>query len=498
MPTKAYNIYSALHLDDFTLSAFTSYTRIPSAYSNNTNNAIYNKEVAISQSVTNIAATYKKSIGRIHSSTLFTTAGYLLSPRSNYRNLYTAMEPAYKYAGSLSLKAEEQLDYVAGKKLNFTGGASYEFFNAIPQSADLASPVNTRKHIAGSYAGTSSYYRPQGLPANFYVITYHNVGSYFQTQYAPGNKLHFTLGARYDYNSRYGETFNPRLGAVYTISSKTTLKVLYGSAFMAPPPSTVYAQWGSFATADSGKTYSSSFLHLPNPDLKPIKSQNVEVNLTHYLTDNLSVSAVGYYTALKNLYVFADDNLTTQRYNNMFNGIPVSYVEVFINEGKQESYGGNLQIKYKHTIGHIFFNSYASVSYVNGTVVDHSITATSRESELPFIAPFMFRVGTDIKKGKFSCSPRLLLMGRQNIPGVDDTTAAVITRQTIAGYALLNLSARYEFGKNFSVFLNVTNALNQKYRAVGFNMDLNKPNTDLFYGQLQDPIRFMGGLNLTF
>src|SRR5699024_7763181 len=110
-----------------------------------------------------------------------------------------------------------------------------------------------------------SYYRPQGLQAQFFPIKYSNAGAYVQAQYSPYNNVHFTVGARYDVNSRYGSTFNPRLGLVYKPFEKTTVKILYGSAFLAPTPSDGYAHYGSFDTPDSGRTYHSYFLHLPNP-----------------------------------------------------------------------------------------------------------------------------------------------------------------------------------------------------------------------------------------
>jgi outer membrane receptor protein involved in Fe transport len=75
---------------------------------------------------------------------------------------------------------------------------------------------------------------------------------------------------------------------------------------------------------------------------------------------------------------------------------------------------------------------------------------------------------------------------------------SVRKRQTISGYALMNVSIRYNVIKKLAIFTNVTNALNQHYKSVGFNMDLVKKNTELFYGQYEDPIRIMGGLNFTF
>jgi outer membrane receptor protein involved in Fe transport len=499
-PTIAYNLYVALNVDGFTFSVFSNYSRTPSAYSNNTNNTIYNKSVFIGQRVTTANAAYKKVFNRFVSSSSLTASNYTLDPGSSYRNMFTGMEPAYKYSISTNIKAEQQLDYKASGKFNLTAGASFESFSVIPQSADLENQVNTSGNIQGSYVGTDSYYRPAGLQAIFYNINYFNVGSYFQAQYVPLKQLSFTLGARYDNNSRYGSSFTPRLGMVYKPLPATTVKLLYGSAYLAPAPSDSYAQYGSFTTADSGRNFHSAFLHLPNPNLKPIRSHNVELNIRQYLTDNFTVTADGYYTVSSGLHTTADDNQSTHLYHNVFDGVPVDYVEVFVNQGRQQSYGGSLQFNLKYSIGDIFLNTYASLSYVSGETDDPKTEDQTGhyDTGLPFISPWMFRIGTDMQAGKFTFSPRLLLMGRQNLPGARDTLGSAIRLQTISGYALLNLSARYAFGKRFSVFVNISNALNQRYRSVSYLMDLTKKDTELFYGQPEDPIRIMGGLNYHF
>ncbi|MEP7165302.1 MAG: TonB-dependent receptor [Ferruginibacter sp.] len=499
-PLEAYNIYAALHADDFSFAFFRNYFRVPTSYGNNTSNAVYNKEVFMAQSINMANASYKKSLGRITLTTLLTASEYKLDPKSNYRNLYTGMEPAYKYSICSMVKGEEQIDYKVSKKLHFTAGTAYESYHSIPQSTDLQEPVNTKDYIRGTYLGTGAYYRPGGLAAPFYFIRYHNISSYFQAQYSPVKKISITLGARYDINSRYGGAFNPRLGIVYKPSDRTTIKALYGSAFLAPSPSDSYIQYGSFDTQDSGRTYHSYFLHLPNPDLKPIRSQNIELSIKKFFTDNFSVTLDGYYTFLTGLHAFADDNESTHLYNNMFNGIPVDYIEVFVNQARQISYGGNIQLNWKKSIGKIHINSYASFSYVNGKVDDPTTENNPLHTDTrpQFIAPFMFHIGSDLKAGKFSVSPRLILMGRQNLAGAKDTVDRMVNPQTLAGYALLNISMRYNVTKRFAVFANIENALNQHYRSVGFNMDLDKKDTELFYGQQEDPIRIKGGFNFTF
>lgn len=497
-PTKAYNVYGAYKIDNATISFFTNYTKIPNSWSNNTHNAVYDKDVYMAQSVSGVAASLKRTFNKVTSGSMLTGTYYNLRPESNYRNLYTGMEPAYKYAMSLSVKAEQQFDYAPSDKLNMTLGFNHERFNTIPQSADLIAPVNTQTNIEGTYMGTTSYYRPGGIPAQFYHVIYQNTGAFLQAQYSPSKKINFTLGARYDYNSRYKETFNPRFGVVYNASSRTTFKALYGSAFMAPPPSTAYVTYGSFETQDSGKTYSSTFLHLPNPGLRPLRSQNFEVSVRQYLTDNLVLTVDGYYTLLRSLFAFADDNATTQLYNNMFQGIPVGYVEVFVNEGRQRNYGGTFQLNLQHSFGSILLNTYASASYTEGRRYGATNGAVGNyETEIAFISPFMARIGTDVRMGKFTISPRATIIGRQNLPGIKDTIGSLVRLQTIPGYVLLNVALRYNIGKKLSAFANVSNALDQRYRAVSYNMDLNKTTTDLLHGQPQDPLRVTLGLNLS-
>jgi outer membrane receptor protein involved in Fe transport len=497
MPMEAYNIYAGINSENFAFNFFRNSFKLPNGFENNPDNTVYNRDVFINQNITMANALYKRKFNNVTSGTTLMVSEYNLDPQSNYRNLYTNMERAYKYATTSLIKAEEQVDIKASKNVQLSAGIGYEVYNSVPQSADLATPVNTDSYLAGSIAGTQSFYKPDGLPAQFYFIKYNNVGSFLQTQFDVNTKLYMTLGARYDRNSRYGSSLNPRAVIVYKPVKRTTIKLLYGSAFLAPSPCTTYAQFGSFETQDSGRTYHSYFLHLPNPGLKPIRSYNTELNICQQLTDNIIVTLDAYYTLLKGLYAYADDNTTTKLYNNVFNDIPVDYVEVIVNRNNQKNYGGSLQLNWKHYFGTIRLNAYASLSYVNGIIQDGSKTANSKDIETDFIAPVMARIGAEVKIGLFTCSPRLLIMGHQNLSGIGDASGDLIKRQTIAGYQLLNVSMRYQVCRHFSVFANVTNALDQRYRNVSFNMDLTKKETELFYGQHQDPIRIMGGLSVS-
>ncbi len=75
------------------------------------------------------------------------------------------------------------------------------------------------------------------------------------------DKWRINAGIRYDKNSLYGSTVNPRASAVYYISEKATAKLLYGTAFQEPAPIQLWGGWSGRAA---------------NPDLRPEDAQNLE------------------------------------------------------------------------------------------------------------------------------------------------------------------------------------------------------------------------------
>jgi len=62
-------------------------------------------------------------------------------------------------------------------------------------------------------------------------------------------------GLRADYNSVYEETFNPRATAIYKLSNRGAIKLMYGEAFQEPAPAQLWGGW-------TGRK--------ANPDLKPL------------------------------------------------------------------------------------------------------------------------------------------------------------------------------------------------------------------------------------
>ncbi|MBT1696753.1 TonB-dependent receptor [Fulvivirgaceae bacterium PWU4] len=487
-PIKTYNAYTALGKGGFSMKLLHHYSEVPSSSSLSTNHAVYNKDVFYGQGLTTVSANQTIGAGNFRSLSSFVGSFYKVNPLSNFRNLYGGMERGYKYSTGSMLKMEEQLHYAWSKDLNITGGLTYEIFQSLPKSPELQSPVSNHGAVSGILLNSVYENNPSGIEAKFFPLAYTNVGGYLQAEYSPLTEVSVTAGVRYDNNSRFGSTINPRVGAVFNPWGNTTIKMLYGTAYWAPSPSTSFESYGSFYSTDNGTTYQSAFWQLPNPDLGPMTSRSLELSITQNLSKKVMVTFVAYRTVIDDLIEDVNDNGNTNLYNNYFLGYHVDYIQVPFNRGSQENYGGHLKIQGTFNIGRLELLSYNSVSYLEGKLFDHQSNRTSVEQ--PAMAPWQFRTGLDGKINAYHFSVRLLAVGKQRTYEFADA-AIPGKRATLDGYALMNVSAGYTLG-NATFFVKAENALNQKFKsAVNFAaMDLD--------GSYQNPARVMVGVRAGF
>jgi outer membrane receptor for ferrienterochelin and colicin len=494
-PVKTYNMYLSLNKGGFDFKFLHHYSAVPTSTTLRPDNGVYNKDVFYGQGLTSASISYEDSIGLLKSMTLLQGSFSQVNPGSNFRNVYGRMEHGYKYSHGSMIKTEQQFNYMVSRKLQAIGGVTYEIFKSLPKSVELAAPQSRSGAVEGTLLNSADYYNPSGIAAKFYTLLYNNVGSFLQLQYNPVKKLAATLGVRYDHNSRFGSSTNPRVGLVYNHSAKTTLKALYGTAYWAPSPHVTYEQYGSFYSMDSGRTYASDFWHLPNPNLKPTTSETFELSLNQRVTKHLNFTLTGYYTHLHGLINGVLDNGNTELYNNRFLGYAVSAIEVPVNAGTQTNYGGNLAVNSIFDIGNCRFNGWSSISFVDGTVMEYATPSKLTEVEIPLIAPWQFRAGIDATSGNFSYSVRMLRSGKQRVTGFVNRSQPH-ERQQIPGYTLVNASVSYMLKNKFSFFVTAQNLLNYRYRNV-LPADRNDSSSATFLGSNQDPRRIMGGITVT-
>lgn len=102
--------------------------------------------------------------------------------------------------------------------------------------------------------------------------------AYLQDEWQLPYDVNLTAGLRYDHYSDFGDTFNPRIGLVWSFLENADLKLLYGQAFRAPNFQELYNI--NNATV------------IGNPNLKPERIQTYEAGvawrLNRYFAANLN------------------------------------------------------------------------------------------------------------------------------------------------------------------------------------------------------------------
>jgi outer membrane cobalamin receptor len=481
IPMSAHSVQARLRLGRLDLSLFESGVRTPTSPPYSPDDAVYDAAAFNENHLLVASGTYTQPIGRVTSTSTLTFSRHELDPQSGYLNVFSNLEKSFKYAYGSMAKAEEQLSWKPAPSIAMTAGGTFEHFFSIPQGADLNAAIQSRD-VPGTILDTN-------IPDAFVKLRYANTGAYAQMQYAMKPRVTLMLGARADYNSRYGATFNPRLGVVARPTDSTTLKVLYGTAFLAPSPYQAYSHFGSFYSTDGGKTYASSYWHLPNPDLKPEQKRTVEVNVLQTLGSDFQFSGSVFYSRFSNLIQRFDAN---QSYAGLYLGWPVAYIDFAVNEGSALAYGASLGLDYLHTFGPAGrFEAHAEAALADGREW-HQPDLVNQYEPSGAMAPVQLRFGADIDWDRWRVAPRLSVVGTQRLLATT-TVAGSVERQTLPGYATVDVNVRRNLFRTLDAFLTIENALDRRYRTANYGA---YTNPEELVGAPQNPRRVSVGFSL--
>jgi outer membrane receptor protein involved in Fe transport len=480
-----YSFDALVTYEDWNFNVSRHSARHPTSVGYVPTNAIYNHSAFYEQSVTKISAAYVKKVGdRIDLQTNLMTSIYELGSKSNFRNVYSGMEPGYKFGFGTMGYFEQVINYNT-RRWKLTGGAVYQPYFSTPKGEDLDRPVNISRT-------TQAYILGSDVRAEYFSLRYDNFGAFGQAIFKPNEKWALTAGARYDYNTRYYSTFNPRAGVVFNPNDRVALKVFYGSAFYAPSPLDAYDQYGSFVPVQDqfgrDSSWKSFFRHLANPGLKPVVNRNLEFIYSHNIGD-FRLALTAYVMFLENLYYEANDAKTLNLYNGQDRGYSVDFIEVRVNNGKQTNYGGHLDLQYRARWG----TKLELTAFVKFGFLDGEQDFFGQKQNIPYISRFQQRTGFLFVYDKFSAHASLVAMSEQRT--VIANPENPYRHLTLPGYHTLDVNFSYRILPYLRLYVEFENLTNQKFYH---------PNRFItpadFFGVPQMPFRFFGGadFNLNF
>ena len=384
---------------------------------------------------------------------------YQIAPQTRYVNVFTGFsDHGYDYAMARRRSVEQNLNWRASERHVLQGGVGYRDYKAI-ETPDLPHPYDTGK---GPQAQGMTYPNTN-LPLRIFDTDYYSWFGYLQWQAQWTPEFSTMLGFRDDWYSTYGNSLNPRLGAVWKAAPGNYLKLLYGEAFRAPSPEESFSAFGSFTGAQdiNGNYTASARFRAPNPRLEPEKSKTWSLTWDWRPRNNLNLVTNVYYTEVSDVIVTMNDPAPIQ----YIPGAVLSKTSSKQNAGQDKYHGIDLIPQWQlHLGGPWTADLWGSYSYIRGTTRS---PIDQVDWEQTNIAAHKVKLGVTVRyQDWLTITPRLQWIG-ETTTGMPDTTKPPGDRLKTDAYtvASLHIGAHKLAGERLSLYVDIYNLFDARYYA---------------------------------
>jgi len=388
-----------------------------------------------------------------------TVGDYTINPASNFyipNNTLSDGLPSYKYGYSGYITNLIKANWTINEKLSVIAGISNDNVRSFPKTQNLAEPFHLNEGLEDDL---SMYKDPNGNVFGILGLTesvfkernYYNLSGFAQLEYLPFAKLSLILGGRYDYNSIFGGTINPRAGLVFRATNTLTIKALYGTAFIQPSNYYRWENWANFYA-----------MHIPNQDIKPEKLQSFELNANYFVNQNLSIRTSIFRNEMTDIIRPIPANAQAGNYpyfNPLRTGIGESvnsgFVEINGNLGNIYSQGIELDINIQ--LNNILTS--IGYSYLDGEDLES-------KTKLPKTSQHKINWNISYTTNKFNISLTTRYYSEVNTTNINSLYGNVgggDNSLKFAGATIFYANAYYKLNKYLKINLSCDNILNTKH-----------------------------------
>ncbi|MFV2059608.1 MAG: TonB-dependent receptor plug domain-containing protein [Gammaproteobacteria bacterium] len=402
---------------------------------------------------TTLYTRFTKNINsELQSSTLLTLMNFEIDNKSYFNDNFTGNVPGYKYAQSNRVSINQDFEYKLKLNHLLSGGLVYDYFENIPKSTDLPSPYNTSKDSTNQ----DLTYNNTTLPIQFFEKQYHNTGIYIQDNWKIDEQWRLVSGLRYDDNSFYGDSLNPRISAIHQYDARNLIKILYGHAFQAPGPDQASTHFGSFTNTQNGSgewISTATPFRVPNPNIKPETIKTFEINYEHKFTNNTHVKIAPFISQIDDAIVRKNDAVPDQA----IPGAQLRNTFKLDNVGKKEIYGIDFSINNKIKSGSWGFENWGYISYLDG-----SMTNNGKKIELPMVSQYKLTAGSTMTYSrKYLLTPKLYWVNTTNSNQINPNDTSKMLK--VPSYFLMDLHGEIKISTAFIMKLDVYNLFDEKF-----------------------------------
>ncbi|MFN8672855.1 MAG: TonB-dependent receptor [Candidatus Sericytochromatia bacterium] len=381
---------------------------------------------------------------------------WLLNDKYNYND--------NKYGRGRGFEFEEKLNYDVLKdfnnlggfsnKLSFIGGFNFGDYESVPK-ATIAGGYKANENLVSQGSDFTYYDTKEDRDNNknpkiispITALSYQNYAGYLQADWGIFNTLSANFGARIDKDSRFSNTpITPRASLIWNPINNLGIKLIYGQAFVFPPP--------YFTNAVFQNTLQ---INQPNSEIKPEEANSTELNLV-YAFENFMFRASAFYNTQSNLFMLGDGapapSLVKEEIWVKDSDKPLKLTKN-TNSGKSVMYGGDTYIKYRINNKN---NIFLSLSYVDG-----KFDILGKTSGLDRISNFNTRLGATFSfVDNWYISPRISYRSNPNF--TEEQKGA--NKDLLQNAYQLDLYTYYDWN-DLRIFVNANNLTNNKYALYG-------------------------------
>jgi len=406
---------------------------------------------------------------KFSSSTSFSSLIYRMDNNTNLVVTFLpSAQKAYQYAASDDNLFEQLFTWTPALNLELMGGFSYQLSSNLPKTNLLTQPFFAKNY--NPFGKLDVRYDTVLGDFGYNPFFFHNWSVYSQLYWVI-RKFRIMSGLRYDINSFYGNSLNPRLAVMTNLNNRTTLRMSVGTAYKAPPASVAFE---SIAYRTGTNNDSVNYLVIPNDDLKPERFTATEVSINRKFFKNIEVTGSVYYYHVREMINF-NTNIPISK--TKFPLAVSDSVSTKINERDAVSRLYGMQ-------GTIRWNNIVRSIGMNGEI---ALTINADKSKnLPDVNDIMGNFNLTPKhfgQLKLSATPVHNLFVQIESTWMKQWMRVFIPSKKLytklfgntGGYYSMDILVNYQFGTNLSGFVKVINVFYEKYSmpvSSGSDMDL--------------------------
>jgi len=405
---------------------------------------------------------YSHDFRKFSTTTNLLFLSYFMDNTSSMGLTRLASDRAYLYSQSHDMLFEQLFTLIPSTNSEIIIGGAYQASDNLPLTSFMEKPFERSWY---NVTESSIPSHPLMGKFGFNPMSFHNISAFAQG-FSVYNRFHFLAGLRFDANSLYGSSLNPRIALLYKLNSNFSISTSAGLAFKVPPTSITYRSMAYLPHNESDRI---KYIAIPAPSLKPERYQSVEIGFQAKFSSRVTANISIFYNEITNPIVNKSVPIDLERYPLATGATDSLWATTYINAADAISRLYGLQ-------ANILISNIIPKYKVNGEL---NLSLARQSDEAPelveFITSNMQLMPRHIGQFRISAKPHKSFYFRADMVWMSKWLRMLIPFEElyskifsdVDGFFTIDLSANIILDRNLMLTIKGINILDEKYGGFG-------------------------------